>query len=136
LYLDTKNGRPFKFKDGERKYSQSNPQESLFSYIRVDAKPGQIKKTLLELVDFYSKEFKEENKKPTVIGAQDGEFIIWYDYTPNGVPFSIMINVPAPEEALMLDKIEDLEIRESGDLKDLYFAYSISPFRRSPFYKE
>jgi hypothetical protein len=112
---------------------QSDPRVSAFGNIRVDVKPGEVKKTVLELVDFYSKEFKEENKKPTVIGAEDGEFIVWYDYTPNGVPFSIMLKFPATEEALMLDKIEDLDVEESGYI---YATYSISPFRRSPFYKE
>jgi hypothetical protein len=97
-------------------------------------KPGNVKKTALEFVDFYSKEFMGGVREPTSVGQEGDHIIVWFDFELHGIPSSIMLSLAAYDDYAVSDdtKIKDMEIAEdSGQI-----SFSILPFRASPWFKK
>lgn len=105
---------------------------SIIGALKFYAKKGELKKTILDCVNFYKGSlFKNiDARVPTIIAGEGTSLIIWYDFKYMGYPSSVMIGTSGGDSCKDYYRyIDDICVNENYG----WFHFKILIGDKSPF---
>lgn len=121
----------------------TDPQISILGNLCYELKRGKAKLEMMNLIEYYSESLlKNANKyKPTVIGREGPQWIIWYDFDYLDQLGTLMIVVPVDlqkpidRKYLTNGRVSDIRgifLNESSGIMNVHIDFG----KRSPFFKD